>query len=97
MRIRFAPAELRAFMGNLLIMSNAKNTPNLNIILIGEGEALGNISTNAADNTIDFGKVKVTKKDTFKLIINNKTLKVLILALSILRIIQMTFQKSRKI
>lgn len=73
MRIRFAPAELRAYMGNLLIMSNAKNTPNLNIILIGEGEALGNISTNAADNTIDFGKVKVTEKDTFKLIINNKT------------------------
>jgi len=73
MTIRFSPAEIRAYMGNLYFKSNAKNQPNLNIILTGECDPLGNISTNAADNTIDFGKIDLTKNETFDLIIKNST------------------------
>ncbi len=73
MKIRFAPKEIRAYMGNLYIKSNAKNQPNLNIYLIGECDELGNISTNAANSTIDFGKIDLTKKGKFELVIKNST------------------------
>ncbi len=73
MKIRFAPSEIRAYMGNLYIKSNAKNQPNLNIILTGECDPLGNITTNAAGNAIDFGKINLTQKGTFDLIIKNST------------------------
>lgn len=73
MRIRFSPTELRAYMGNLYIKSNAKNQPNYNIILTGECDPIGIISTNAVNSTVDFGIVNVTEKETFELVINNSS------------------------